>query len=178
MHLQEDKETELWQGFIASPIGELQVICSATGVLRIGFELEDAAAKATEVANKLTGFWSESNEVNPHYQTLSQQLSEYFAGRRQSFTVAIDHQLSRGFYREVQESMLKIEFGKTASYQQLATMAGSPKAVRAVGSACATNPLPILLPCHRVTKSDGSIGNYGGGVQVKEFLLKLEGYIS
>jgi len=105
---------------------------------------------------------------------VAREIEEYFAGRRSQFDVALDFRLSQGFRRNVLGRLCEIGYGQTASYAAVAAAAGNPKAVRAVGSACATNPLPIVVPCHRVVRSDGSIGQYAGGLEAKRTLLALE----
>ncbi|MBO0715005.1 MAG: methylated-DNA--[protein]-cysteine S-methyltransferase [Acidimicrobiales bacterium] len=104
----------------------------------------------------------------------ARELEQYFTGRRRRFDVPIDWRLSRGFRRTVLDHLLEIDYGATASYASIAAAAGSPRAVRAVGTACATNPLPLVVPCHRVVRSDGTLGGYGGGLDVKRALLDLE----
>ena len=102
------------------------------------------------------------------------QLDEYFSGRRRAFDVPIDLQLAHGFRRTVLAHLRDIAYGETASYAMVAAASGSPNAVRAVGSACANNPLPLVVPCHRVVRSDGSIGQYRGGTEAKQALLAME----
>jgi len=102
------------------------------------------------------------------------ELDEYFTGTRRTFDVALDFALSSGFRQVVQRYLSHIDFGHTQSYREVAESVGSPKAVRAVGSACATNPLPVVVPCHRVLRSDGSLGGYLGGLDAKTTLLTLE----
>jgi len=104
----------------------------------------------------------------------ARELDEYFAGRRKTFTVNLDWRLSAGFRATVLHHLADIEYGHTASYATVAELAGRPKAFRAVGTACATNPLPVIVPCHRVVKSDGSMGGYLGGPDAKAALLELE----
>ncbi len=104
----------------------------------------------------------------------ARQLDEYFAGGRRTFDLPLDFRLSRGFRRAVLAHLPEIGYGSTESYAQVAAAAGSPKAVRAVGTACATNPLPVVVPCHRVVRSDGSFGGYVGGEEAKRTLLTLE----
>jgi methylated-DNA-[protein]-cysteine S-methyltransferase len=106
--------------------------------------------------------------------TAARQLDEYFAGNRREFSVPLDWRLSAGFRSTVLHQLPEIAYGRTASYAAVATLAGNPKAVRAVGSACATNPLPVVVPCHRVVRSDGAMGGYLGGVEAKRILLTLE----
>jgi methylated-DNA-[protein]-cysteine S-methyltransferase len=105
---------------------------------------------------------------------VARQLDEYFAGRRRIFDVPVDLQLSRGFRRAVLTHLMEIPYGATESYAIVARSAGNPKAVRAAGSACATNPIPLVVPCHRVVRSDGTYGQYRGGPEVKDKLLKME----
>jgi methylated-DNA-[protein]-cysteine S-methyltransferase len=106
---------------------------------------------------------------------VARQLDEYFTGRRSRFDVALDWSLSQGFRRTVLEHLnTDVSYGTTASYTALAQLSGSPKAVRAVGTACATNPIPIVVPCHRVIRSDGTVGAYRGGPVAKRALLDLE----
>jgi methylated-DNA-[protein]-cysteine S-methyltransferase len=108
---------------------------------------------------------------------VARELDEYFAGRRTSFDLPLDLRLSSGFRREVLAKLPTIGYGSTASYAAMAAAAGHPKAVRAAASACATNPLPVIVPCHRVIKSDGTFGGYVGGEAAKRTLLTLEGAV-
>jgi methylated-DNA-[protein]-cysteine S-methyltransferase len=105
---------------------------------------------------------------------VARQLDEYFAHRRRVFDVPLDLRLSKGFRRSVLAHLQQIPYGMTESYAQVATAAGSPRAACAVGTACATNPVPIVVPCHRVVRSDGSFGGYAGGPDAKQTLLMLE----
>lgn len=102
------------------------------------------------------------------------QLDEYFAGQRHEFDLPLDWALSHGFRRAVLDELAKVPYGQIVTYLDLAGRAGNPKASRAVGSAMATNPLPIVVPCHRVIRTDGSLGGYGGGLPMKQHLLALE----
>ena len=104
----------------------------------------------------------------------ARQIEEYFAGRRRRFDVPLALSLSAGFRRTVLQHLGEIPFGVTESYTEVARAVGNPKAVRAVGTACATNPLPVVVPCHRVLRSDGSLGGYIGGLEAKSLLLQLE----
>jgi len=103
------------------------------------------------------------------------QLDEYFAGDRVVFDLPLDWRLSHGFRKHVLEELVKVPFGAVVTYRQLAERAGSPNASRAVGTAMSTNPLPIVVPCHRCIRTDGTLGGYGGGLPMKEHLLRLEG---
>jgi methylated-DNA-[protein]-cysteine S-methyltransferase len=102
------------------------------------------------------------------------QLDEYFAGTRRAFDVRLDWRLARGFTRQALEAIIEIPYGETASYGEVAMLAGSPRAARAVGTACRTTPFSLVVPVHRVVRSDGSNGEYGGHPEVKEHLLALE----
>jgi methylated-DNA-[protein]-cysteine S-methyltransferase len=103
------------------------------------------------------------------------QLDEYFEGTRRGFELPLDWQLAHGFRREVLRATAEIPYGRTSSYRDVATRAGSPRAVRAAGTALATNPLPIVVPCHRVLRTGGGLGAYRGGAAAKAALLQLEG---
>jgi len=103
------------------------------------------------------------------------ELEGYFAGRLRAFTLPVDLEGVPGFRRQVLDAMARIPFGGTLSYAALAAEAGRPRAVRAAGTACATNPVPIVVPCHRVLRSDGTLGRYGGGTDLKRALLAHEG---
>jgi methylated-DNA-[protein]-cysteine S-methyltransferase len=105
---------------------------------------------------------------------VARQLDEYFAGDRRSFDVGLDWRLSSGFRATVLRCLPDVTYGHTASYADVARRAGNPRAVRAVGSACATNPLPVVVPCHRVVRADGAIGGYLGGPAAKAYLLARE----
>ena len=105
---------------------------------------------------------------------VARQLDEYFDGARRSFEVPLDWRLVRGFTRNALEASRQIPYGEVASYGEVAAMAGAPRAARAVGTACASSPFSIVVPVHRVVRADGSIGEYGGHPEVKEFLLSLE----
>ena len=102
------------------------------------------------------------------------ELDEYFDGRRRAFETPVDFSLSRGFYRKVLEATAKIGYGQTSTYAGVAAGAGSPKAVRAAGSGLGSNPIPVVVPCHRVLRTGGALGGYTGGLERKEFLLSLE----
>ncbi|HEY8639440.1 MAG TPA: methylated-DNA--[protein]-cysteine S-methyltransferase, partial [Solirubrobacterales bacterium] len=103
------------------------------------------------------------------------ELDRYFEGRLHDFDLPLDWQLTHGFYRKVLRATARIPYGQTRSYKQMATKAGSARAVRATGSALGSNPLPIIVPCHRVLRTGGALGGYGGGLETKQALLELEG---
>lgn len=166
---------------IPGPFGELELRASTRGVTRLIvtsrldqvppltlIDLDDEAAPASLPA-----------DLSPavgHLRLAALQVSEYLAGRRSEFSVPLD--VSAGvspFAASVHEAIRTIPLGTTVSYAQLASMVGRPHAVRAVGTACVHNPVPIIVPCHRIVRSDGSLGNYTGGVEYKHALLTLEG---
>jgi methylated-DNA-[protein]-cysteine S-methyltransferase len=154
-----------------SPVGPLLLAATPRGVVRVSFALEGFDDVLGSLAASIS---PRVLEAPTRLDAARRQLDEYFAGRRDHFDVALDHRLSRGFRAKALEAVAAIPFGRTGTYASVAAAAGSPRAVRAAGSACATNPIPLLVPCHRVVRSDGSMGRYGGGVAAKRMLLDLE----
>ena len=155
-----------------SPIGPLLVAATPAGLVRLGFQGEDRDAILVDLADRVS---PRVLEAPGRLDDARRQLDEYFEGRRDHFDVAVDWQLSRGFRRTVLERLYAdVGYGRTVSYLELATMVGNPKASRAVGTAMATNPIPIVVPCHRVLRTGGQLGGYGGGLPVKVKLLELE----
>jgi methylated-DNA-[protein]-cysteine S-methyltransferase len=156
---------------VDSPIGKLLLAATERGILRVAFEVENHDAVLQLLAEKLSPrILFAPDRLDP----AARELDEYFAGTRREFDLPVDFSLSRGFRLSVLEHLPRITYGHTESYAQVALATGSPRAVRAVGTACATNPLPVILPCHRVVKSDGSFGSYLGGTEAKRALLALE----
>ncbi|MDH5150726.1 methylated-DNA--[protein]-cysteine S-methyltransferase [Kocuria palustris] len=156
---------------LETPVGPLLLAATETGLVRVAFEREGFDAVLESLAQRISPRVLEA----PHrLDAAAAELDEYFAGRRHSFDVPLDFALSSGFRRSVQTSLLGIDYGRTRSYKEIAELVGSPRAVRAVGTACATNPLPVVLPCHRVLRSDGGLGGYIGGLEAKTVLLSLE----
>ncbi|SDU81497.1 methylated-DNA-[protein]-cysteine S-methyltransferase [Microlunatus sagamiharensis] len=158
---------------VDGPVGPLLLAATPAGLVRVAFASEGEDAVLQELADRV------SPRVLPlpaRLDETARELDEYFAGRRHRFDVALDWQLSGGYRREVLSHLaVDVEYGRTTSYAGLAAMTGSPRAVRAVGTACATNPIPVVVPCHRVVRSDGSMGRYRGGEEAKHVLLELEG---
>ncbi|WP_437583192.1 methylated-DNA--[protein]-cysteine S-methyltransferase [Paramicrobacterium sp. CJ85] len=156
---------------VDSPVGQLLLAATPTGLVRVAFERQgfDAALEAIAAAVSPRVL-----EAPKRLDTVARELDEYFAGARRGFDVPLDHALSRGFRLAVQQQLPRIGYGKTETYAEVAAHVGNPRAVRAVGTACATNPLPIVVPCHRVLRSDGSPGGYAGGPEAKVRLLELE----
>jgi len=154
-----------------SPIGPLLLAATPAGLVRVAFERENHDAVLQELASAISPRILRSSQ---RVDDVARQLDEYFAGRRRTFDVPVDMQLSRGFRRAVLTHLMEIPYGRTESYTVVAGAAGNPRAVRAAGSACATNPIPLVVPCHRVVRSDGSWGQYRGGPEAKTMLLNLE----
>ncbi|MFN7150925.1 MAG: methylated-DNA--[protein]-cysteine S-methyltransferase [Microthrixaceae bacterium] len=156
---------------VDSPIGSLLVAASTTGVVRVAFEVEDHDRVLDELAQTVS---PRLLHAPGRTDDVARQLERYFAGQLHEFDVAVDLQLVSGFRRRVVEHLVDIPYGRTASYGSVAAGLGNAGASRAVGSACSHNPVPVLLPCHRVVRSDGSIGQYLGGSDAKVRLLELE----
>lgn len=154
-----------------SPIGTLLAAATAAGLVRVTLPGEDHDRVLESLGEALHARPKASPQPLDH---VSREVAEYFAGTRTQFDVPLDLSLARGFRRAVLTELRAVGYGKTVSYGELASLAGNPRASRAAGSACATNPLPIVIPCHRVVRSDGGLGGYGGGLEVKRYLLDLE----
>jgi methylated-DNA-[protein]-cysteine S-methyltransferase len=154
-----------------TPVGSLLLAATEAGLVRVGFEREDHERVLASLAERLS---PRILRAPGRLDAAAREIDEYFAGRRTEFGLPLDLSLARGFRRAVLGRLQEIGYGQTASYAAVAAAAGSPRAVRAVGSACATNPLPVVLPCHRVVRSDGSYGGYLGGLAAKRLLLNLE----
>lgn len=156
---------------VPSPIGDLLLVASPSGLVQVAFENEDWDAVLASLAARVSPRVLEAPE---RLENAARQLEEYFAGRRRDFEVTIDLSMAPGFRAEVVAHLPSIEFGQTVSYAAVAAAVGNPRAVRAVGSACAANPVPLFVPCHRVVRSDGTFGAYRGGHDAKRFLLEME----
>jgi methylated-DNA-[protein]-cysteine S-methyltransferase len=158
---------------VDSPLGPLVVAATPKGLVRVSYTdfrgedevLEELAAR---VSPRVL-------EAPARLDPVRRELDEYFEGRRQDFEVPIDWSYLAGFTREVLRATARIGFGDVSSYAGVAAEAGSPRAVRAAGNALGANPMPVVVPCHRVLRSGGKLGGYTGGLERKEFLLRLEG---
>ena len=158
---------------VDSPVGPLLIAATPVGLVRVAFSNEGHDDVLQSLSDRIS---PRLLHAPARLDTVAGQLDEYFAGQRHTFDVPLDWQLSKGFRRVVLEHLATdIGYGSTASYGTLARLSGSPKAVRAVGTTCATNPIPVVVPCHRVIRSDGAMGNYRGGPAAKRALLDLEG---
>jgi len=154
-----------------TPVGTLLLAATEAGLVRVAYPIEGhdqvLQALATRISPRVL-------RAPGRLDTAAHEIDEYFTGRRRTFDLPLDYRLSSGFRRAVLARLPGIGYGQTTSYAALAAAVGSPRAYRAVGTACATNPLPVVLPCHRVVKSDGQAGRYRGGPAAKQFLLGLE----
>jgi methylated-DNA-[protein]-cysteine S-methyltransferase len=157
---------------VDSAVGPLLLAATPQGLLRVAFACEGHELVLEDLAQRIS---PRMLEAPAQLDAIARQLDEYFTGRRRSFDVALDWSLSHGFRRRVLGRLASdVAYGTSASYARLARLCGSPRAVRAVGTACATNPIPIVVPCHRVIRSDGTMGSYRGGPAAKRVLLDLE----
>jgi methylated-DNA-[protein]-cysteine S-methyltransferase len=154
-----------------TPVGPLLLAATPVGLVRVAYEREDLSAVLDRLATKISRPVLSAPKRLDH---AARQLDEYFSGPRRQFDLPIDMRLSSGFRRAVLAYLPAIDYARTASYQAVAAAVDNPKAVRAVGSACATNPLPLVIPCHRVIRADGAVGAYLGGSEIKHQLLAME----
>ena len=157
---------------IDSPVGPLLLAATAKGLVRVAYGCENHEKVLERLARDLSPRILHAPE---RLDGAAKEIDEYFAGLRHRFDLPVDLSLTGGFRRLVLTRLRAIDYGQMATYRAIAVAVGNPKAVRAVGTACATNPLPIVVPCHRVVRSDGSIGQYVGGADAKQTLLTLEG---
>lgn len=156
---------------VDSPVGPLLLAATDLGLVRVAFVREDHDTVLQTLADRIS---PRVLHAPARLDATARELEEYFNGTRRTFDVPLDWRLSAGFRATVLHRLPDIGYGRTASYAAVAALAGNPKAVRAVGTACATNPLPVVVPCHRVVRSDGSMGGYLGGIDAKRTLLTLE----
>jgi methylated-DNA-[protein]-cysteine S-methyltransferase len=159
---------------VDSPVGTLLLAATGEGLVRVAYPAEDHDRVLSQLAARV----SPRVLLAPaRLDRAARELEEYFAGRRTSFDLPLDLRLANGFRRVVLTHLPEIAYGSTASYSGVAAAAGHPAAVRAAATACSTNPLPVVVPCHRVIRSDGTLGKYVGGADVKRVLLRLEGAV-
>ncbi|HEY8720031.1 methylated-DNA--[protein]-cysteine S-methyltransferase [Pengzhenrongella sp.] len=156
---------------IDTPVGALLLAATEQGLVTVAYPRQDHDRVLASLAERISPrILNAPARLDP----VARELDEYFTGRRRAFDVALDLRLSSGFRRDVLAHLPEIPYGSTATYGSLARVVGNPKAARAVGTACATNPLPVVVPCHRVVRSDGTAGGYVGGPEAKNALLTLE----
>ncbi len=157
-----------------SPFGPLLLATTPKGLVRVGLPNQDADELLTDLARRVS---PRVLEAPAKLDEARRELDLYFEGGLTEFDLPLDWQLSRDFRRKVLRAIARIPYGQTRSYTQMATSAGNERAVRAAGTACGTNPMPLVVPCHRVLRSGGALGGYGGGLPMKEGLLRLEGVL-
>jgi methylated-DNA-[protein]-cysteine S-methyltransferase len=158
---------------VDSPLGPLVVATTPRGLIRVAYTepgsqeevLEELAARVSPRVLEAPALLDKPRR----------ELDEYFAGHRTDFDLPIDWSSLRGFTLKVLRETAQIDFGELRSYADVASAAGSPRAVRAAGNALGANPMPVVVPCHRVVRTGGALGGYTGGLERKEFLLRLEG---
>jgi methylated-DNA-[protein]-cysteine S-methyltransferase len=156
---------------IDSPVGPLLLAATPRGLVRVAYDIENHDRVLESLTERIS---PRVLRAPKRLDAAARELDEYFGKKRQAFDLPLDLSLSAGFRQLVQRHLPDIGYGQTRTYGQVAELVGNPKAVRAVGSACATNPLPVVVPCHRVLKADGTPGGYVGGPAAKMTLLRLE----
>jgi methylated-DNA-[protein]-cysteine S-methyltransferase len=159
---------------VDSPFGELLLAASDRGLVRLAFPEEDADSVLERLATRVS---PRIVEAPAQLDPIRRELDEYFEGRRREFELALDWTLVGPFGRRVLGATAKIPYGRVLTYTDVATEAGSPRGSRAAGNALGANPIPIVVPCHRVLRGSGALGGYAGGLPRKQFLLELEGAI-
>jgi methylated-DNA-[protein]-cysteine S-methyltransferase len=157
---------------VESPFGTLIAAATKRGLVRVAFPEEDLETLLEDLARRLS---PRIVEAHAPLDGVRRELDEYFEGRRQSFEVAQDWALMGPFGRRVLSVTYEIPYGSVMSYGEVASDAGSPRGSRAAGNALGSNPIPIVVPCHRVLRTGGALGGYGGGLDRKRWLLELEG---
>lgn len=157
-----------------SPFGPLLLASTPRGLVRVGLPNQDYEEMLTELAERVS---PRVLEAAAPLDEARRELDLYFEGKLTDFDLPLDWRLSRDFRRRALRAISRIPYGQTRSYTQVATSAGNERAVRAAGTACGTNPIPLVVPCHRVLRSSGGLGGYGGGLPMKEGLLRLEGVL-
>lgn len=157
-----------------TPLGDLRLAASDSGLLAVEW-----AESLPELEKYLQRFHRPIELNSKKLKAYASELLDYLAGSREKFRFKIDWQTLRPFQRQAMQAVYAIPYGETRTYAEIATRIGRPRAYRAVGRANATNPMPLVIPCHRVIGSDGKLHGYGGGqgLQTKEWLLKMEGAI-
>jgi len=157
---------------VDSPVGRLTVAGTKRGLVLVGYGPHEPLVE--RLAERLS---PRVLEAPARLDDARRELDEYFEGRRRDFELPLDWSLARGFSQRVLRATAAIPFGEVSTYAGVAARAGSPRAVRAAGNALGSNPLPVVVPCHRVLRSGGGLGGYTGGLDKKEYLLRLEGVL-
>ncbi|HEX2391643.1 MAG TPA: methylated-DNA--[protein]-cysteine S-methyltransferase [Solirubrobacterales bacterium] len=157
-----------------SPFGPLLLAQTPRGLIRVGLPNQDPDELLVELSERIS---PRVLEAPGELDEARRELDLYFAGKLDRFDLPLDWRLSEGFRRRVLRAIAKIPYGQTRSYTEVAARAGNERAVRAAGTACGRNPIPVVVPCHRVLRRGGALGGYGGGLPMKEALLRLEGVL-
>jgi methylated-DNA-[protein]-cysteine S-methyltransferase len=157
-----------------SPFGPLLLAQTRRGLVRVGLPNQDSEELLVDLAARVS---PRVLEAPAELDAVRRELDLYFAGKLDSFDLPLDWSLSGGFRRRVLRAINRIPYGQTRSYTEMARKAGNERAVRAAGTACGSNPIPLVVPCHRVLRTGGALGGYGGGLPMKEALLQLEGVL-
>jgi methylated-DNA-[protein]-cysteine S-methyltransferase len=157
-----------------SPFGPLLLAQTRRGLVRVGLPNQDPGELLAELSERVS---PRVLEAPGELDEARRELDLYFEGKLDRFDLPLDWSLSNGFRLRVQQAIAGIPYGRTASYTEMAAKAGNERAVRAAGSACGSNPIPLVVPCHRVLRSSGGLGGYGGGLPMKQALLELEGVL-
>jgi len=155
-----------------SPFGPLLLAQTSRGLVRVGLPNQDRDEILTDLADRLS---PRVLEAPVELDEVRRELDLYFDGKLDRFDLPLDWRLSGGFRQRVLRAINRIPYGQTRSYTEMARKAGNERAVRAAGSACGSNPIPLVVPCHRVLRTSGALGGYGGGLPMKQALLELEG---
>jgi methylated-DNA-[protein]-cysteine S-methyltransferase len=157
-----------------SPFGTLLLARTPRGLVRVGLPNQDDDELLADLAARVS---PRVLEAPAELDEARRELDLYFSGKLDRFDLPLDYQLSSGFRLRVLHAISRIPYGQTRSYTEMATEAGNERAVRAAGTACGSNPIPLVVPCHRVLRSGGALGGYGGGLPMKQGLLELEGVL-
>jgi len=157
-----------------SPFGPLLLAKTKRGLVRVGLPNQDTDELLVDLAERVSPRVLEAPQA---LDEARRELDLYFEGKLDSFDLPLDWRLSGGFRQRVLRAINRIPYGQTRSYTEMARKAGNERAVRAAGTACGSNPIPLVVPCHRVLRTGGALGGYGGGLPMKEALLQLEGVL-
>ncbi|HEX5983013.1 MAG TPA: methylated-DNA--[protein]-cysteine S-methyltransferase [Solirubrobacterales bacterium] len=157
-----------------SPFGPLLLARTRKGLVRVGLPNQDADELLVDLAERVS---PRVLEAPAELDEVRRELDLYFEGKLDRFDLPLDWRLSGGFRQKVLRAINRIPYGQTRSYTEMARTAGNERAVRAAGTACGSNPIPLVVPCHRVLRTGGALGGYGGGLPMKRALLELEGVL-
>ncbi len=166
---------DIGYGEVESPWGPLTAASTADGLVRLAFPEEPVDEVLERLAAKLS---PRIVEAPTRFEQVRRELDEYFSGRRRDFDVPLDRVLMSAFAKKVLAATSAIPYGSVSTYTEMATEAGSPRGSRAAGNALGSNPIPVIVPCHRVLRTGGNLGGYGGGLDRKRWLLELEGALT